>query len=258
MKFKWIYAVAALLLLAALAYLLLLKPEGGGEIEGRRALVVDSLYEWIPNDDLLKFLVKALREKGYNVTLIKGRDATVDAFRNLTLYNLIIIRCHGGYLSPGDTLGGDVLDDYAPVIFTGEPFSECLPLSCKYYRERLSEEVVAGEFEYEGERIRVFALTPIFFRNLDGRFKEGTVMVVASCYGLCGKTLAKTLFGKGLDYFVSWDWKVSPGHMDKGLRMLVEEAVVNGVDWKEAVKLVSGELGPDPWGGGVLKIESSG
>lgn len=40
--------------------------------------------------------------------------------------------------------------------------------------------------------------------------------------------------------------------------MLVEEAVVKGRGWSEAVKVVAERLGPDPAGGGILKIVGSG
>lgn len=254
MKPRRLAVLAALLVVAAAAALTLLQPGGGGGPGGgRRALIIDSLYEWVPNDELLNFLVDALSKAGYEVKVIKGADATVDAFRNITLYDVVIMRTHGGYLKPGDTLGGVTLEDYAPVVFTGEPFSECLPLSCKYYLERLSEEVVAGEFRMGGEEVRVFALTPLFFRKLKGEFRRGAVVILASCYGLSGRLLADALLDKGASYFISWDWKVSPHQMDEGLSLLIEEAVVNGVEWGEAVELVSNKLGPDPWGGGVLK-----
>jgi hypothetical protein len=251
-------ALSALLaaLLAAALFAVLVPPPPPGA--GRRAVIIDSLYEWVPNDELLAFLRGALEKAGYEVSVIKGDGATVDAFRNLTAYELVIIRCHGGYLRPGESLGGRVLSDYAPVVFTGERYSECLPFSCKYYLERLSEEVVRGEFPAGGANVSVFALTPLFFERMRGEFRRGSVVVVASCFGLSGRALADALLGKGAAYFISWDWKVSTQVMDEGLRMLVEEAVVKGRGWSEAVKAVAERLGPDPAGGGILKIVGSG
>ncbi|MEM1692400.1 MAG: hypothetical protein QXK45_06995 [Thermofilaceae archaeon] len=38
--------------------------------------------------------------------MIKGRDATVDAFRNLTAYDVVVVRCHGAYFKASEVLGG--------------------------------------------------------------------------------------------------------------------------------------------------------
>jgi len=250
--------LAAILFIAVLtvpAATLLLRREGG-EPRRRSAIVIDSLYEWIPNDSLLNYLRDALTEAGYNVTVVKGGEATVDAYRNLTSYDLVILRSHGAYFKPGDVLGGSALVDYAPLVFTGERFSECLPLSCRYYFERLSDEVVGGEFQYEGGGARVFALTPIFFRNLKGEFREGAVVVLSSCYGLSGSLLADAFLSKGAAIFISWDWKVSAGTMDEALRMLVELVVKGGKSWAEAATTVSSEVGADPLGGGRLSFKT--
>ena len=245
-------ASAGLLALIAFGFLIALTPPPSGA--GKRAVIIDSLYEWAPNDGLTSFLEEALEKAGYSVDVVKGSAATVDAFRNLTSYDVVVIRCHGGYLKPGESLGGRALSDYAPVVFTGEEYSECLPLSCKYYFERLSEEVVRGDFQIGNATVSVFALTPLFFERLRGEFERGAVVVVASCYGLSGRALADAFLGKGASYFISWDWKVTTQVMDSGLRMLVEEAVVKGRGWSEAVKTVSEALGPDPAGGGKLNI----
>ena len=245
-------ASAALLALIAVVVLIVVTPPPPGA--GKRALIIDSLYEWTPNEELLSYLEGSLGKAGYSVDVIKGSSATVDAFRNLTFYDLVVIRCHGGYLKPGESLGGRTLSDYAPVVFTGEKYSECLPLSCKYFLERLSEEVVRGDFQIGNATASVFALTPLFFERLRGEFKKGAAVIVASCYGLSGRALADAFLGKGASYFISWNWKVTTQVMDEGLRMLVEEAVVKGKGWSEAVKDVSRALGPDPAGGGKLNI----
>lgn len=246
-------AVVAFIALLAVGLLLALltPPE---QVGGRRAIVIDALYEWMPNDDLLNFITRALKGAGYEVLVVRGKEATVDALRNLTQYSVVIIRCHGAHLKPGEVLRGRVLKDYVPVAFTGEPFSECLPFSCKYYLERLGDEVIRGDFNVGGRAVSVFALTPIFFERLRGRFSEGTVFVYASCYGLSGRALADAVLGKGAELFIAWDWNVSLEYVDRGLRMLVEEAVVRGRGWLEAARRVSSELGPDPVGRGVLEV----
>ena len=245
------------MLLAIGLFLLLFGGEGYDENETgsrKKALILDPLYNWIPNAPLLDNLISLLREAGYSVKVVKGANATVDAFRNITLYDLVIIRSHGGYFEPGDTLGGKTLDDYAPVVFTGEPFSECLPLSCKYYIERLREEVVAGVFSQGSVEVTVFAITPLFFKNLKGTFNEEAVVIVASCYGLAGHMLADAVIDKGARCFISWSWKVTPSHMDAALKLLIKKVVRDGIRWVEAVKEVSREMGADPLGGGMLKI----
>ncbi len=249
-------ALAALLLPAVVS--LLRPPPLERRGQGRAALVIDALYEWTPNDTLLRSVVEILSRAGYSVRVVKGREATVDSFRNITLYDLVIVRCHGAYFKAGDSLGGRVLADNAPIVFTGEVFTECLPFSCKYFSERLGEEVVRGEFAYGNRTVSVFALTPLFFERLQGGFRRGAVVIVASCYGLTGRLLADALLGKGASVFISWDWKVSPEVMDAALRMLLEEALLKGRGWPEAVEAVDRALGPDPLGGGRLKAVARG
>ncbi|MEM1908669.1 MAG: hypothetical protein QXT79_04795 [Thermofilaceae archaeon] len=253
----WAAATLLAALLVTLIAVLLTPPRRPSTGVGKSALIIDSLYDWTPNDRLLARLVQTFSDAGYSVKVIKGRDATVDAFRNLTAYDVVIVRCHGAYFKAGEVLGGRVLGDAAPVVFTGEEFSECLPLSCKYYFERLREEVVRGDFQLGENAVSVFALTPIFFEGLEGRFREGSVVIVASCYGLAGRLLADALLSKGVTYFISWDWKVSLEHMDEGLEALVEEAVAKGVGWVKAVENVNNRLGPDPLGGGRLRLVST-
>jgi hypothetical protein len=96
-------ALAALLAVIALVAFIVVTPPPPGA--GKRALIIDSLYEWTPNEGLLSYLEEALGKAGYSVDVIKGSAATVDAFRNLTSYDLVVIRCHGGYLKPGESLG---------------------------------------------------------------------------------------------------------------------------------------------------------
>jgi len=83
-------------------------------------------------------------------------------------------------------------------------------------------------------------------------------VVVASCFGLSGRALADAFLGKGAAYFISWDWKVSTQVMDEGLRMLVEEAVVKGRGWSEAVEAVAERLGPDPLGEASSRSSGAG
>ncbi|MEZ0345204.1 MAG: hypothetical protein ABWK01_01465 [Infirmifilum sp.] len=256
--FLTVAALLAAVVIGLIAALLLPAPSGTRPGAGRAALIIDALYEWVPNDALIRNLTEILSSAGYNVKVIKGRAATVEAFRNVTLYDLLIIRCHGAYFKAGEVLGGRVLSDNAPIIFTGEEFTECLPLSCKYYLGRLSEEVVRGVFTLGRANVSVFALSPLFFERLEGRFRRGAVVIVASCYGLSGRLLADAFLSKGADVFISWDWKVSPQQMDKGLLLLVERAVAQGQGWVKAVETVDEELGADPLGGGRLKAVTGG
>lgn len=70
--------------------------------------------------------------------------------------------------------------------------------------ERL-EEVIRGDFQLGEDMASVFALTPCFFESLEGKFREGSVVVVASCYGLAGRLLADAFLGKGALFSISWE-----------------------------------------------------
>jgi len=69
-KLALVAASTALLALIAGVVLIVVTPPPPGA--GKRALIIDSLYEWTPNEELLSYLEEALGKAGYSVDVIKG------------------------------------------------------------------------------------------------------------------------------------------------------------------------------------------
>jgi len=209
----------------------------------KRAVIYDSLHKFIPNDKLLKQLKFLLNSSGYEVDVFIDNNATVENFRRIIDYDLIIIRAHGGFLPKGIEVMNYYLKDHMAFIFTGELYNPG-----KYVLEQRALKIMIGKFRHEnGSYTEVFAVSPLFILGLNGAFRKGSVVIIASCYGLTGEALAKSFLTKGASVYIAWPGDVTTEHMDKALYMLLEKVLRDNMSWVEAVKYVNETLGPDPY-----------
>lgn len=215
----------------------------------KKAVIYDSLHKFIPNDNLLRQLKTMLRNSGYVVDVFIDNNATVENFKKITEYDLIIIRAHGGYLPKDIEVMNYYLKDYMAFIFTGELYNPN-----RYVHEQRALEIMIGKFIHEnGSYTEVFAVSPLFIVGMHGMFKDNSVVIIASCYGLTGEMLAEAFLRKGVSIYIAWPGDVSVEHMDKGLLKLIENALVKGLEWRKAVEQTNLEIGPDPFYNSTLE-----
>lgn len=255
-RVRWILPIVIFIAsLASLAiyYNLTYKPEhtvsptvtSGVEVKPK-ALIADGLYEDYPNPELLEFLKKILENHGYQVDVIKGENVSLDVFRKLTSYNLIILRLHGGYAEVQTAEGSNVS---FIGLFTGMYWEEG-----KYdeLKERL---LVTKGTPLLNPEVKFVAALPKFFKEeVKGRFPTYSVIVVASCYGLAKVDIAYALFQKGLKYYIGWGGRVTVAHMDESVKLLFKLVFEDNLSWPKAVERVNEILGADPESGSKMHI----
>ena len=209
----------------------------------RRALIADGLSSDFPNPNLIEELKQILKKAGYEVDVAVGEDVNLTLFSHLTKYSIIIMRVHGGI----GKIETPLYQKKFNAIFTGVLWNE-------EYEGLLEEGLVARGHPFYINKTYVAVKREFFRKRLEGRFPQGSVMIVAGCYSLYTDDIAKTLLGKGLEIFIGWKGTVSPHHMDEVLISLVRKALIEGKDWVDAVKGVNEEIGPDPVSGEELEI----
>ncbi len=229
--------IAALVAVIALAFILYSENWSATSTGAtKRALVADSLMLDYPNPELIDYIVKVLRDAGYEVDVVLGSDVNMTLYSELTRYSLIILRVHGGkavYRTPEGKL------HKINGLFTGVRWSD-------EYAELKKQWIATRAFPYNSTKAYLAVLPRFFDLYLKGKFPPNSVMIVASCFSLYTRDIADALARKGLHIFIGWRGAVTLSYMDRALKLLVEKAVKEGLSWREAVEAVNKELGPDP------------
>jgi len=203
-----------------------------------KALIADGLYEDYPNMSLIEELKNILKAHGYSVSTVLGRNVTLDVFRNLTSYNIVILRLHGGASEVPTVIGKNVT---FIGLFTGVPWD---PIKYSDLKRRLL--VTKGRPFLNPNKLYVAALPRFFLEEVEGRFPTYSIVIAASCYSLRTVDIAYAMFQKGLMYYIGWGAPVTVEHMDKSLELLLKLVFEEGLTWVEAVEKVNQILGPDP------------
>jgi len=203
-----------------------------------KALIADALCEDFPNDELIEYVKDLLERKGYEVHVVRDGNVTIELFKHLTNYDVILLRLHGGSAEVPTVQGKNVT---FVGLFTGEPWN---PNMYKDLRERV---LVTRGVPFLNRSKAYFAILPRFIlEEVEGKFRRGTVVIVASCYGVYTTDLAYAMLTKGASYYIGWGGPVTVPHMDKSVRLLFKLVFEDGMDWKSAVKEVSRVVGRDP------------
>lgn len=206
-----------------------------------RAAILDQLDLTFPNQAFIQATTDMLETAGYAVDYYRGREVTVELYRNLPKhdYDVVILRVHSGLVAEIDeTTGTETLTDYVS-LFSGEPYSET-----KYV-----EEVEAGPLgiasNYE-DGPEYFGIGPTFIESsMNGNFDD-TKIILMGCDGLRAERTARAFLSRGAATFVSWDKPVSATHTDAATELLLRHLFVDGLPVPDAVEQTMAEVGPDP------------
>jgi hypothetical protein len=218
-----------------------------------KALIIDQLYDDIPNRYFSQRVGELLAGAGYSVEMVTTKDITVDYYKKLpTLdYKFIVIRTHGAV---------DSADQTTVTLFTGEEYS-----TEKYISEQLFGQVKKGVPMLErtfstsvSESLRsiqngtykpitlsltdtvarqgeYFAITPTFVdAAMNGEFAE-TIFVLGGCKTMHTDSLAKSLVKKGASSVVGWDNPVSSTDNDIAMLELLERLLTDKMEISEAM-----------------------
>lgn len=253
----------ALLVVAAIlaGSLLIGLPRSSGETRSSpEALYYDSLSREYPNPQLRDTIVSVLEEHGYNVTVLEGREAGLEALESLEKYSLIIIRAHGAY--NGDPRTGRPLGTY---IYTGLRYEEAVEALGRRALDNLlrSGDVALGVVPPPGYRgdprdlPKYIAVSPQFLERHNHEYARGAIIVFSGCYGAEDERLASVFLERGAGAFIGWRGNVSWGVSDASLEELVR-LLASGKSPEGAVSSLPGSLREDPFTGAELVVYEAG
>jgi hypothetical protein len=189
----------------------------GGRGEGNVA-ILDSLYIMDPNQDFLDKANQTLSSSGFKVDIYLGGNVTVELFRRLPSlgYKLIVLRVHTAY------------DPELVAFFTGTYADG------EYMTEQLMGWVRIGNVTGK----RFYAVTPALFQISTGNAMfKGSIVIVDSCFGLNGTSMAEALIEKGASAYIAWNQGVFSKYSDDATIALVEN-LAKGMSVKQAVENV--------------------
>lgn len=217
-----------------------------------KAVIIDQLYDELPNDDFHTKTTEYLEKAGFQVDIITTKDVTIDFYKNLPKmnYKYVIVRTHGAENS------NDV------VLFTGERYSED-----KYIQEQLFGQVKKAtpllEISYkididnsskwivvnETDRYMIIPANPVddtrndFFaisselveHGMNGKFDD-TVFILGGCNTLSNPSLAKSLIDRGASVVLGWDNAVSNVDNDRAILFVLSGIFENNLELNHVLK----------------------
>ena len=201
-----------------------------------RVLYYDPLALEHPNDTLLRVIRDVVVEHGGCIDAFIGRAATLAPLMNISRYDIVVIRAHGGiWRGKGFYFATGVGVGEAP----GVPRS---------LFERLVKEgaVEAGSPAVWGRSGLIVAPEYIvvgasFFKHV--RFRQGAVVILASCNSLDDPRFVRAVLSAGARAYIGWAGDVTPADIDAVLPKLVDMLAAHLSDPCEAAKLFMMRLG---------------
>jgi len=206
-----------------------------GNPEGPRAIILDNLGldGQSPSGENILFVQKTkelLEGIGIEVEYVGVKDVTLEVYRNLAKYNLVILRVHSGLL-----IGEEVV-----CFFTSEP----LPENPDKYSEWFSNGYLAdATLELrDGTKKHFIGVKPDFIRNcLNGEFQNSTIIAMG-CNSLESYSMARAFVNKGAFVYIGWTSDVTVNHTDSATLELLESFFENNETIEEAIIKVPPDL----------------
>lgn len=225
-----------------------------------RAVIIDQLYDDIPNEQFQNKATEYLETAGYEVDLFTTKELTVDFYKKLPSmnYELIVFRTHA--------IGNDGPDytQKEPIsLFTGEKYRDD-----KYIQEQLLGQIGKGapymssimevsadlselnnsnntrvEIDVTPSSQIVDDSNPYFLVGakyvnelMEGRF-QNSVLVLGGCSTLSNPSLAKSLINRGASSVIGWDNLVGSINNDHTILAFLENYLINDMEIKDAVEM---------------------
>jgi len=211
-----------------------------------RAVIIDQLYDDMPNDQFHTKATEYLETAGYTVDIVTTKDVTVDFYKNLPKmnYKYVIIRTHGAENTNN------------VVLFTGEKYTED-----KYVQEQLFGQVqkaaplLERAFHVDGDsssdwiivndtfrylvspakpvdetKNEFFAISPkLVSHAMNGKFDD-TIFLLGGCNTLSNPSLAKSLTDRGASMVVGWDDTVGSSDNDNVMLFFLKNTLVDNAE----------------------------
>ena len=247
------FAIVAGIAVASMLFFLSQGDMGSATYDGpQRAVIIDQLYDDMPNlffhDQATKFLTAA----GYQVDIVTTKDITVDFYKNLPKmnYKYVVVRTHGAENSQDVVLftGEKYTEDrYITEQFLGQVQKAAPLLEVAYtvnddggskwvkvndtysYMKTPAKPVMDSENEF-------FAISDdLVNHGMNGRFDQ-TIFILGGCNTLSNPSLAKSLIDKGAQMVVGWDNTVGNVDNDSAMLHFLETTLVENLPVDEVLE----------------------
>ena len=166
-------------------------------ISAKSAVIIDQLCGENPDFGFVETASELLCENGYDVSVIRGEEVTIDLFYD-TVWNMdiIVLRMHSGVF------------DNRTWLFTHEEYDPA-----KHILEQLSRDTNIGRCK--SVDYPVFTLSSTFFqRNIE--FQGGSILVMG-CNGLDEPDLGSALVDSGAGVVVGWREAITVEETDEAV-----------------------------------------
>jgi hypothetical protein len=201
-----------------------------------KAAIVDHLSLTFPNQTFVQTATNILKQAGYTVDYIPGRQVTVEFYRNLPAdgYEIIILRVHSaGFTSEGQS--------FLLSMFTSEPYS-----NTEHVYEQLTDQICCNSYTLPGEPPYYFGVWPKFVTlSMKGNF-QNSIIVMMGCDGMAYPFMAQAFIQKGAKAYIGWTASVSASHTDTATISLLQNLLVEKQTVGQAVTETMKEVGTDP------------
>lgn len=209
--------------------------QNGASANVPKAAILDGLYDKSFNATWTETMVQYLSNAGYIVDVYRGVNVTIDLFRDIGGYKILILRVHSA-----------VHTDNFLYVFSGEEYTES-----KYVDEQLAG-AVRKAYTFNESEPPYFALNSVFIGKRNPEGLNGTTLIMAGCNGTANPYVVQRFFQEGVKAYISWDGYVNLPHSDEATLRVVKAMCVEGLSPEAAVEKVKREVGPDPTYGSQL------
>jgi len=228
-----------------------------------KAVIIDQLYDEIPNEKFHQKATEYLEAAGYEVDIFTTQDVTLGFYKTLPEknYKMVVVRTHG----VTDPENGKSL------LFLGERYSEdkyiteqllgnvekaipFLELQFAQNDEEPSQWVIVNDtYRYKITPAKItttsseeyFAIGPKFVNEvINGRFND-TIFLLGGCNTLSNPSLAKALVDRGASDVFGWDDVVGDRDNDNTLLFFLEQYLKVGLEREEIMEMMPEYLDPD-------------
>jgi len=189
--------------------------------KGPRAIIVDNLAldRTSLSGDNITFVRETreiLGDIGVEVDYVGANNVTLEVYRNLVQYNLVILRVHSGVLKEDDKK--------VVCFFTSEELSG---QSYNKYREWFNERYLANAtLEVDGSKSFIGLKPDFIHKCLNGEF-HNSIIIAMGCNSSINDSMAKAFIDKKARVYIGWNYDVTVDYTDsetlKLLRRFFEE-----------------------------------
>jgi len=220
-----------------------------------KAVIIDQLYDDIPNDEFHQTAKEYLETAGYEVDIFTTKQVTVDFYKNLPQmnYKFVVIRTHGVAEQTNEETVG---------LFTGEKYTEDLYISEQLFGQvRRGIPVYTVNFQVgdhdssdwvevngtytlttaanilESYDEEFFVITPkLVDEQMKGTF-SGTVFLLGGCSTLANPSMASSLVKRGASSVMGWSDTVGNYSNDFHMLNVLKMNLLEDVELEKAIEL---------------------